>query len=444
MIALLDTNQQPLAPCHPAVGRKLLRAGKAAVFKRFPFTLILKETKNEIITPYLVIKIDPGSRKTGVAVLNQTTGQILFAIELEHQGIQIQASLASRSAARHSRRSRQTRYREPRFLNRTRPEGWLPPSLESRIANTLTWVKRLCLIYPIKEVVMEDVKFDLQLLENPDIEGVQYQQGTLAGYEVREFLLHKWEHKCCYCGAKNVPLQIEHIVPKSRHGSNRIWNLCLACAKCNHKKGTQTAAEFGFPDLHKQAKQPLRDAAAVNSTRKKLKAQVSQLGLPLSTGSGGLTKFNRTNRGLPKTHWLDAACVGTNTPDKLLLPTSVLLIKAKGHGSRQMCRTNKFGFPKVHLERKKAFQGWQTGDLVKVNITKGKLRAGEVGRLTIRQRPTFQVNGKDVHPKYLTRLQRRDGYAYQLLRAEKQMALAASGGHHPAQRLASFRSEDTP
>lgn len=76
----------------------------------------------------------------------------------------------------------------------------------------------------------------MQALENPDIEGAQYQQGTLAGYEVREYLLEKWGRTCAYCDAKDVPLQIEHIHPKAKGGSNRISNLTLACPSCNAKK----------------------------------------------------------------------------------------------------------------------------------------------------------------------------------------------------------------
>lgn len=76
-------------------------------------------------------------------------------------------------------------------------------------------------------------------MENPEISGVQYQQGTLQGYEVRQYLLEKWSRKCTYCGVENVPLQIEHIQPLAKGGSDRVSNLCLACEKCNTKKGTK-------------------------------------------------------------------------------------------------------------------------------------------------------------------------------------------------------------
>ncbi len=180
-VAVIDTNQNIQNPTTPRRARILLTTGKAAVFRRFPFTIILKHEVPHVTTPTYVIKIDPGSKTTGIAIVNQATGEIVFACELTHRGQSVKANLASRSASRGSRRQRHTRYRQPRFNNRTRQSGWLPPSLESRLANTLTWVKRLSRIYPIAGIVVENVKFDTQLLENADISGIEYQQGTLAG-----------------------------------------------------------------------------------------------------------------------------------------------------------------------------------------------------------------------------------------------------------------------
>jgi 5-methylcytosine-specific restriction endonuclease McrA len=268
----------------------------------------------EVQVPDIRLKIDPGSRTTGMAIVNQGSGQVVFAAEIEHRGEAIKQALDARRAIRRSRRSRKTRYRKPRFLNRMRPEGWLPPSLKSRISNIETWVNRLALFYPISGISMELVKFDTQLLENPKICGIEYQQGELAGYEVREYLLCKWGGRCAYCSKTDIPLQIEHIIPESRGGSDRVSNLTLACEDCNQRKGTKTAAEFGFAEIEQQAKEPLKDAAALNATRWILIDRLKGFGLPVETGSGGLTKYNRTERDLPKAHWIDAACVGKSTP----------------------------------------------------------------------------------------------------------------------------------
>ena len=373
----------------------------------------------------LRIKLDPGSKTTGVAVVDDQSGKVIFAAELSHRGHKIKESLDGRRAIRRSRRNRQTRYRKARWQNRRRREGWLAPSLQSRIANILTWIVRLRKFYNITNISLELVRFDMQIMENPEIEGVEYQQGTLAGYETREYLLEKWGRKCTYCGKENIPLQIEHIIPRAKGGSNRILNLCLACEKCNLAKGTKSIEEFlrSKPDLLKrvlaQAKAPLKDAAAVNTTRWELHRRLETLGLPIECGSGGLTKYNRTTRELPKTHWLDAACVGKSTPKNLQIAgVQPLLIMAKGHGCRQMCRMNKYGFPRTGPKEAKFVKGFQTGDMVKACVTSGKKAGTYVGRVAVRATGSFNITTaketvQGISFKYCQAVHRMDGYSYQ-------------------------------
>ncbi|MEG3846247.1 RNA-guided endonuclease IscB [Microcoleus sp. herbarium19] len=417
-IFVLDTNKRPLTPCKPSMAHKLLTAGKAAVFRRFPFTIILKKVVTATIES-ISLKLDPGSQTTGIALLFDS--KVIFGAELTHRGQAIKASLDSRRALRRGRRSRHTRYRQARFLNRTRQKGWLAPSLQHRVETTLTWVNKLRRLAPISLIVQELVRFDLQQLENPEISGVEYQQGELQGYEVREYLLNKWNRKCAYCSAENVPLQVEHIHPKAKGGSNRISNLCLACEKCNQKKGTQDVQQFLVkkPDILKhilaQAKRPLKDAAAVNSTRWALCSRLKETGLPVLTGSGGLTKFNRTRLQLPKTHWLDAACVG-QLESLSVVTSKPLLIKATGHGTRQMCRTDKFGFPSRYVPRNKFVKGFQTGDIVKAVVTSGKKIGEYVGRVAVRSTGSFNISASElmqgISHKYCKIVHHKDGYNY--------------------------------
>jgi hypothetical protein len=180
-VFVLDTDKRPLNPIHPATARQLLRNQKAAVLRKLPLTIILKESCPEIPTQPLRIKIDPGSKTTGIAVVNDITGVVVFAAELQHRGFAIRESLTFRRQLRRSRRTRKTRYRQPRFNNRKRPDGWLPPSLMSRVYNIETWVKRLVKLAPITSISQELVRFDTQLMQNPAIQGKEYQQGTLAG-----------------------------------------------------------------------------------------------------------------------------------------------------------------------------------------------------------------------------------------------------------------------
>lgn len=420
LVFVIDTNKKPLNPCKPGVARSLLDSGKAAIFRRFPFTIILKKAVETTPDP-LVLKIDPGSKTTGFAILNGA--KLIFVAELAHRGNAIREALESRRSLRRGRRARHTRYRPARFLNRARPQGWLAPSLQHRVLTTLTWVERFKRFAPIGSIVQELVRFDLQQLENPEISGIEYQQGELQGYEVREYLLNKWDRKCAYCDKTGIPLQVEHIHPKAKQGSNRISNLTLACEKCNMQKGTKDIKDFlkGKPDLLKriqaQAKLPLKDAAVVNSTRWALFNALKALGLPITTGSGGLTKFNRVQQNLPKTHFFDAACVG-ETPILEILTTQPLNIKATGHGSRQMCRTDKFGFPSRYVPRFKFVQGFQTGDIVKAVVNAGKRIGTHVGRVAVRTRGSFNVstaNGlvTDINYKCCTSIHKKDGYGYQ-------------------------------
>jgi 5-methylcytosine-specific restriction endonuclease McrA len=425
-VFVIDTKKRPLNPVHPGHARILLTQGKAAVYRRYPFTIILKKAIDEPQVQPLRIKLDPGSRTTGVAIVNDTSGEVVAAFELAHRGAAIKKSLDDRRAVRRSRRQRHTRYRKPRFNNRKRASGWLPPSLQSRIANVLTWVKRLQKCCHLTAISMELVKFDMQAMDNPELSGIEYQQGTLQGYETREYLLEKWQRKCAYCGKTDIPLQIEHIVARANGGTNRISNLCLACEKCNRLKGTKGIQDFlkKKPEVLKrvlaQAKAPLKDASAVNTTRFALLERLKAFGLPVECGSGGLTKFNRTMRELPKSHWLDAACVGRSTPETLqttgVMP---LLITANGHGCRQKQLMDKRGFPRGKPKGAKIVKGFQTGDMVKAVVPEGLKTTGvHVGRVAVRATGSFDITDKSgkttqgVNHCYCAALHRCDGYSY--------------------------------
>jgi len=240
----------------------------------------------------------------------------------------------------------------------------------------------------------------------------------LVGYEIRQYLLDKWRRRCGYCGASNTPLQIEHIVPRMRGGSDRVSNLTLACEPCNTRKGTQTASEFGYPHIQAQAKQPLKDVAAINSSRWTLYERLRVTGLPIEVGTGGRTQFNRMVRSLPKAHWLDAACVGASTPERMLVRAArPLAIKATGHGRRQMAGLNASGFPIRHRSRVKRHFGFQTGDLVKAVVPKGKRAGVHVGRVLCRATGSFDittVTGRQagISHRHCTLIHRQDGYAY--------------------------------
>ncbi|GAB1542033.1 hypothetical protein NUACC21_47060 [Scytonema sp. NUACC21] len=418
-VFVIDQNKQPLNPISPARARELLTKQKAAVYRVYPFVIILKQAVDNSNPKPLTVKLDPGSRFTGIAILDQD--KVIWAAELEHRGWQIKDALESRRSLRRRRRYRKTRYRQPRFNNRKRPAMWLPPSLMHRVLTLETWVKRLCRYAPITQTAMELVKFDTQKMQNPEINGVEYQQGELAGYEVREYLLEKWGRKCAYCDKVGVPLQIEHIYPKAKGGSNRVSNLTLSCEQCNVKKGTKSIEEFLKKDgsrlekIKRQATQPLKDAPAVNATRWELFHTLKNI-LLTTTGTGGQTKYNRTRLELPKQHWIDAACVG-DVETIQLLTQQPLRIKCTGWGTRQMCGTDRYGFPTRHRDRKQIHFGFKTGDIVKAIVSTGKKVGEYVGRVLCRKSGSFDIVTKSgritgISHRFCSPIHQKDGYSY--------------------------------
>ncbi len=401
-----------------------MHVSKSGLAPCYPFTIILKAAVEHPAVHLLRIKIDPGSQTTGIALVDDGAGAVVWAAELTHRGPAIKRALDQRRAVRRARRQRRTRYRKPRFQNRRRRTGWIPPSLESRVANVQTWVKRLARLCPLGALSLELVKFDLQRMEQPEISGTAYQQGTLLGYEVRQYLLEKWGRACSYGGIKGVPLQVEHLQAKANGGTDRLSNLCLACTPCNQAKGTQDLRVFlaDKPDLLArilaQAKTPLKDAAAIKSTRWVLYDRLKQEGFPLECGSGGLTKYNRTERSLPKEHWIDAACVGSSTPAVLTLAgIAPLLMTATGHGSRQKCNVDELGFPCSKPKGAKKVKGFQTGDLVRATVTTGTKRGSYVGRVLVRASGSFDLRTKGGRVQGISHrccipVHRSDGYRY--------------------------------
>lgn len=424
-VFVLDTNKQPLNPVHPGLARLLLKQGKAAVYRRYPFSIILKRAIEPPTLDPLRVKVDPDSQTTGIALLNDATGEVVWAAELTHRADQIKRQMDKRRAARGSRRQRKTRYRSPRFQNRHQRQRKLPPSLESRVCNVVTWVRRLLHLCPLAAISQELVKFDLQQMQQPAISGVEYQQGTLFGFEVREYVLWKWQHRCAYCDANTVPLELDHVHPRSKGGSNRVSNLVAACTVCNQRKSNQDVRAFLKDDparlarILAQLKVPLQDAAAINATRWVLSERLTTLGLAVEWGSGGLTKYNRVTRNLDKTHWLDAVCVGKSTPQQLVIKDIVpLSIRATGHGSRQMCRMDKYGFPRSGPKQHKRVKGFQTGDLVRAVVSSGSKQGTYTGKVAVRTRGSFNITTAqgvitDISHRFCSLIARADGYSYQ-------------------------------
>ena len=432
-VFVLDKHKQPLMPCSEKRARILLTARRARIHHLYPFTIRLTDRIGGDTQP-LILKMDPGSKQTGIALVSETSNvsRAVALIEVKHRGQAISKAIAQRKNYRRRRRSTNLRYRAPRFDNRRMPRGWLPPSIQHRVDIDLAIVKKLRRLAPVTALAQELVRFDTQLMESPEISGIEYQQGTLAGYEVREYVFTKWGRKCVYCDKEDIPLNLDHVHPRSRGGSNRPSNLLPACISCNRRKGNCGVREFlknqpaRLEQILRELKKPLKDAAAVNATRWAMFHALKTLELPVATGTGGRTKWNRHRYSIPKTHALDAVCVGNMDEIEVVngWRQPALLITATGRGSYQRTRVTRHGFPRGYLMRSKVAFGFQTGDIVKAVVTKGKKAGTYLGRVAVRasgyfnlQTSTSVVQG--ISHQDCRRLQRADGYNYSLIAPTK-------------------------
>jgi hypothetical protein len=302
----------------------------------------------------------------------------------------------------------------------------------------VAWVDKLNGLLPDIEVFVERVKFDTQLINNPNISGVEYQQGTLYESEVREYLLYTYKHTCQYCNGSSGDsiLEKEHVVPKSKGRSNRIGNLTLSCRTCNEAKGSllledwkkslgrskmDTARKVGIERVMKGKCKTQRDMAAVNSTRNSLFHTLLNKGFVVSAGTGGMTKFNRKQHGIPKEHALDAVCVGEPITQPIVdCQKPVLEIKCTGRGSYQRTRLNKYGFPRGYLMRTKQVHGFATGDMVIAVVPSGKKQGQYTGRVAIRANGYFNIQSEDgliqgTSHKHCTLIERGCGYGFKQL-----------------------------
>src|SRR5476651_2637502 len=180
-VFVVDKHHQPLMPCSEKRARLLLTRGRARIHSIYPFVIRLtdRKAKQSTLQP-LRCKIDPGSVTTGIALVRENAGEqiVVSLIELKHRGSTISQSLKTRAACRRRRRFN-LRYRSPRFDNRRRPSGWTPPSLYHRVETVTNFVQRLRKWVPMTGITCETVRFDTQKLLDPEIQGTEYQRGTL-------------------------------------------------------------------------------------------------------------------------------------------------------------------------------------------------------------------------------------------------------------------------
>ena len=351
-VYVLNMRGQPLMPTTPQKARILLKQKKAKVAQRSPFTIQLKYATGET-TQQITLGIDAGYSKIGFSAITKKQELIAGEVTIRKN---VSKKVTERRMYRRTRRNKLW-YRKLRFLNRThaKKKGWLAPSIRHKLNTHIRLIEKIKQILPISKTVIEIATFDTQKMQNPEIKGVEYQQGELHGYEVREYLLEKWGRKCAYCGKSGIPLEIEHIIPKIRGGSNRVSNLTLSCQRCNLKKGNRTAKEFGYSKIEKQAKKSLQSATFMNTVRKKIVEN-----LHCQNTFGFITKYCRIQLDLPKSHINDAFVIAGGNNQQRVKPFDVKQVRR----NNRSIQTNRKGFkPSIRRQRYK----YQPNDLVRYN-----------------------------------------------------------------------------
>lgn len=348
MVYVLSKSGQPLMPtedCRKV--RLLLKKGFAVVARRTPFTIRLT-TKSRTYTQPVILGIDAGSKTIGISA--STEKKELFAAEAYPRN-DVVKNLSDRRQFRRTRRNRKTRYRKPRFNNRIRSKhkGWLAPSVEVKIQEHITLIKRICKLLPISKIVVETAEFNLQLIKavmegEPVPQGEDYQKGEMYGfYNVKQYVLFRDSYKCQYCGlhGNGVRFHVHHKESRKTNG-NAPDNLITLCEDCHKKLHSGIITDL---KLKKRSRQSTRDAAFMGIMRKTLIERLRRdLSIPIAETKGYITKYVRENiLLLPKSHTNDALAIaqgryGFNLKNKLKFRQAdrIYKIKAVRHHNRQL------------------------------------------------------------------------------------------------------------
>lgn len=401
LVYVLNKDGKPLMPCKPAKARHLLQEGKAKVKRTEPFTIQLLYGSSGYKQD-VTLGVDAGSKHIGLSAT--TEKKELYASETELRS-DIVASLSSRRQYRRSRRNRKTRYRQPRFQNRvhSKNKGWLAPSIENKINTHLKVIRDAHKILPISKIIVEVASFDIQKIKNPDISGIEYQQGNQLGFwNVRAYVLWRdgYTCQCCHGKSKDKRLNVHHI--KSRKtGGNSPDNLATVCKTCH---GRYHAGEITFN--FKMGKS-FRDAAFMGIMRWSFYNRLKEMYPDVHMTYGYITKNTRISNNLPKMHSIDAYCITGNVNAKLL--DYYFYQKQTRTVNRQIHKVNilKGGVRKLNQAPKYVF-GFQLFDKVKYDKKQYYVFGRRAsGGFDIRTLDGTKVNSGSVSHKKLIKLESR-------------------------------------
>ena len=304
-VYVLNCHGQPLMPCQPRKARLLLKEGRAKVARMVPFTIQLLYGSSGYIQQ-VSLGVDAGTHHIGVSATTEKS--VLFEAEVRPR-TDIQELLAARKQFRRARRNRKTRYRQARFLNRKKPKGWLAPSVQHKVDAHLKAIRLVHKLLPISRTTIEVAQFDLQKIKNPDINGVEYQQGPQLGFwNVREYVLFRDTHTCQWCKgkSKDCVLNIHHIESRKTGGDSpdNLITLCETCHDLIHRTHQEQSI--------KNKSNGLREATHMGLVRWRIYEQAKASFPDVHLTYGYITKHTRITHKLDKSHLTDARCISGN------------------------------------------------------------------------------------------------------------------------------------
>lgn len=358
-VFVLNMRGQPLMPTTPRKARALLKKEKAVVVSCKPFTIQLTiatgETKQEI-----TLGLDTGSKTMGYSAITYKKEMLCGEINLRTD---VSCKLTERRMYRRNRRNKLW-YREPRFNNRKREEGWLAPSIQHKLDTHKRLISQIKTFLPITKTVIEVAQFDTQKLQNVDIEGVEYQQGQMSGYNnLRAFIFTRDKYTCQICKKKGGIFETHHIIQRKDGGSNRPDNLVTLHLKC-HK-------DFHSGKIKHMFTKPksYRDTTVMNNIWSRV---VNVLGAEPTFGY--ITKTKRLEIGLEKSHYNDAFIISGGEKQTRSKP----IISKQMRRNNRCLQLNRKGFSPSIRRRKYSIQ---PNDVVsyqgKDYLTKGSHHKGK-------------------------------------------------------------------
>jgi hypothetical protein len=358
-VYVLNQYGEPLMPCSPRKARILLKEKKAKVVKQTPFTLQLLYGSSGYKQP-VSLGVDAGTKHVGLSATTENQTLLEGDVQLRAD---IQELLVTRRHFRQSRRSRTTRYRKCRILNRKRKEKWLSPSVQNKVEAHIKLVKLVHRLLPISKITVEVAQFDTQLLKNPSIQGEDYQQGEQMGFwNTREYVFYRDGHTCQWCkGKKRDKILNVHHVESRKTGGDSPDNLLTLCESCHHE-----LHQKGLEHLFKRKSKPLRDASQMTVMRWFIYNGIKETYPNVQVTYGYMTKHIRTTHGLAKEHSVDARCISGNP---LATPTdNMYQWKAVRKNNRQLHKaTIAKGGTRKNNKAPRYVKGFQLFDKVRYN-----------------------------------------------------------------------------